>query len=198
MPIKQGFEYSNAEELISLDSGSTTMENDHKVYRRAKVERFYGEISGYEPVENGVISIEMKRVSFGTKFVAENFTEGRLNIQLEEAPLLVMEYPATTVEEIFTFRNGYRNGGAWTADDYSETIPVSITWTKNDGAVVPLAAQNITFKRNKLATITVKINDAGIENGVNISTENEEIQPGDNIVIDANGFGEGNVDPTVQ
>ena len=33
---------------------------------------------------------------------------------------------------------------------------------------------------------------------VNISTENEEIQPGDNIVIDANGFGEGNVDPTVQ
>ena len=142
----------------------------------------------------------MKRVSFGVKCIAENFTEGKLNIQLDKAPLLIMEYPATTIEEIFTFENeGWiSNGNAWTADDYSETIPFSITWTKNDGAVVPLVAQNITFKRNKLTTITVKINDAGVENGVNISTENEEIQPGDNIVINTDNSGDSNVDPTVQ
>ena len=197
-PICSNFEYSNQEQLPVLDHGETWMKNTNDYYDRAMVERFYGEISDYEPIENGTISIEMKRVSFGAKFIAENFTEGTLNIQLEEAPLLVMEYPATTIEGIFTLKNSYPNGDTWTTDDYSETIPVSITWTKNDGAVVPLLTQNITFKRNKLTTITVKINDAGIENGVNISTENEDIQPGDNIVIDTNGSGDSNVDPTVQ
>ena len=196
-PICSNFEYSNQEQLPSLDYGETWMKNSDTYYDRAMIERFYGEISDYEPIENGTISIEMKRVSFGAKFIAENFTEGTLNIQLEEAPLLVMKYPATTIEEIFTFSNGYGNGDAWTADDYSETIPISITWTKNDGAVVPLVTQNITFKRNKLTTITIKINDAGIENGVNISTENEEIQPGDNIVIDTNGSGDSSIDPTI-
>lgn len=196
-PICSNFEYSGQEQLSSLDNGATWMKNSNLCYR-AMVERFYGEISDYEPIENGMISIEMKRVSFGAKFIAENFTEGTLNIQMEDAPSLVMEYPDTTIKEIFTFKNGYGNGDAWTADDYFETIPISITWAKNDGAVVPLVTQNITFKRNKLTTITVKINDAGIENGVNISTENEEIQPGDNIVIDTNGSGDSNIDPTVQ
>ena len=196
-PICSNFEYSGIEQLSLLGYGRAWMKNDNELYDRGMVERFYGEISDYEPIENGTISIEMKRVSFGAKFIAENFTEGTLNIQIEDAPLLVIEYPATTIEEIFTIKNIYRNA-AWTADDYSETIPVSIIWTKNDGSIIPLLTQNITFKRNKLTTITVKINDAGIENGVNISTENEEIQPGDNIVIDTNGSGDSNIDPTVQ
>lgn len=157
----------------------------------------------YQTYENGTVEIEMKRVSFGVRFIAENFTEGILNVQISEAPLLSIIYPSTSVEGIFTFNNSLEfghspYGNIWMRDDYSETIPVVITWVKEDGNSMPVANRNITFKRNKLTTITVKINDAGVENGVNISTENEDIQPGDNIVIDANGSGEGNVDPTVQ
>ena len=127
-PICSNFEYSSIEQFTSWDlgCGQTCINNgyNYDYYDRAMVERFYGEISDYEPIENGTISIEMKRVSFGAKFIAENFTEGTLNIQMEDAPLLVIEYPATTIEGIFTFYNQYGNA-AWTADDYSETILVS-------------------------------------------------------------------------
>lgn len=200
--IGQNFEYSNATEMIYLNWGEVHMKGYEESFGIPMVERFYGEIIGYQPRENETIEIEMKRVSFGAKFVAENFTEGILNVQISEAPLLSIIYPSTSVEGIFTFNNSLDFGHApygniWMGNDYSETIPVVITWIKEDGSSMPVANRKITFKRNKLTTITIKIHDAGIENGVNISTENEEIQPGDNIVIDTNGSGDSSIDPVI-
>lgn len=83
----------------------------------------------------------------------------------------------------------------WTKDDYSETIPVSISWEKVDGAVVPLINKDITFKRNVLTTITIKVKDTSMNNNIDISQESGEMTQGENITIESGSGLDGNVKP---
>lgn len=177
--ISSSYEYP----IFNISAGSTTI-ND-VMYGVPNADRYYGELEGYVPTENGKASINMKRVVFGAKFVSDGLTEGKLKIAISKAPEMYIVYGETTeVEDIFTFASSYPYGSKWMEDNYSETIPVSISWEKSDGAVIPLVSQDITFKRNIKTTITVKVKDNSINNGVDISNENNPMVNGDNIVID--------------
>lgn len=157
--------------------------------------RYYGEVIDYIPTENGSVSINMKKVVFGAQFITEGFTEGTLYIKLEGAHTLQLVFPQTEIEDIFTFENE-SNDDRWTADAYTETILVSISWQKNDGAIVPLINQEVTFKRNIKTTITVKVNDSSVNQGLNITEEKNELQPGENIVLESSGAGNTSVNPS--
>lgn len=76
------------------------------------------------------------------------------------------------------------------------SIPGSISWQKNDGAIVPLINQEVTFKRNIKTTITVKVNDSSVNQGLNITEEKNELQPGENIVLESSGAGNTPVNPS--
>jgi hypothetical protein len=95
------------------------------------------------------------------------------------APDMYIAYPDTIAQDIFTFNNV---SAAWAQDNYSEIIPVSISWTEADGTVVPLATQDITFKRNMLTTIIVKVN-ATIKNGIGINSESTSMGDGGSVTI---------------
>lgn len=181
-PNDNTFKYSSSESMTGISNGHTTLRT--KDYNRPNVDRYYGEVSNYTPSENGKVSINMKRIVFGVKIISEGLTEGSLKITLKDAPDMFIIYPTTESQDIFTFENVYPKGNAWTADDYSETIPVSVSWEKADGALVPLVTQDITFKRNKLTTITVKVKDNSVNNGVDITEDKAEMEQGDNIMID--------------
>lgn len=161
-------------------------------------DRYYGEISGYKPIEEGKVSINMKRVVFGVKFIAEGLTEGRLKICIKDAPELYIKYGETEVEDIFTFQNSNSTSTlGWTQDSYTETIPVSIYWEKADGAIVPLVSQDVTFKRKTLTTITIKVKDSSVNNGVEISQEGGDLIAGDNITIESGTGVENPVEPNI-
>lgn len=192
--LSNRFIYSSDAGMASISRGSSYTKVDY-LDERPKLDRYYGESSDYSPVENGNVSIGMKRVVFGAKFVTENMSDGKIAIEIKGAPYLYIEYPATEVQDIFTFSNSGPNGNKWTADNYAETITVDITWKKSDGAIIPLITQDIVFKRNKLTTITVKVKDNSINNGVDISHENTPMGDGDNIVLEAGAGGNAGVTP---
>lgn len=177
-----------------LNKGKARLKISKEFFDRPNTERYYGEAEGYIPSSDGQVSIDMKRVSFGAKFIAEGLSEGSLAIQMNKAPDMEIVYPGTEVQDIFTFSNLSYNGTTWTDEDYSEEVPVIITWQKNDGASVPVASRNITFKRNKLTTINVKVTNSSVDNGIDITTDNEEMQAGDTIVIGASGSEDTGVD----
>lgn len=167
-----------------LDKGNT-LYRDGESYNHPTIERFYGEVEGYVPEEGGNVSIFMKRVCFGVKYVAEGLTDGRLVIDMEEAPLMkVTAENAAGLQKIICFENPYPYGMQWTKDDYSETIPISVIWERADGASVPLASRDIMFKRNVLTTITIKVDEAYIEGGVDLEQEDTEMTEGENVVIE--------------
>jgi hypothetical protein len=186
---------SSKYEISSIDNGSSGLAVDREVYNRPNIDRYYGAIADYIPVENSSVSIDMKRVSFGVKIIADGLTEGSLNISLDKAPSMTITYPNTSVQDIFTFSNTYPYGMTWTQDGYTEKVSMTISWTKADGAVVPLVTQDITFTRNKLTTITVKVKDNSINNGVDISQESASMGDGGSVTIDTSNSDDTTVTP---
>lgn len=193
--LENKFNYDSGKEMDYLDNGYTNLGLFGYFYHPNTI-RYYGEVTDYVPTANGSVSINMKKVVFGAKFITEGFTEGTLYIKLKDAPTLQLVFPQTEVEDIFTFENEYPSGNRWTADTYTETILVSISWQKNDGAIVPLINQEVTFKRNVKTTITVKVNDSSVNQGLNITEEKNELQPGENIVLESSGAGNTPVNPS--
>lgn len=168
---------------------------EEKMYRPS-VDRYYGDAFDYVPSDNGSVSIKMNRVVFGARFISEGLTDGSLSISIEKTSGLSIAYPETESQGIFSLYSGGYYDIKWNKDDYSEIIPISISWTKADGAVIPLINQDITFKRNKLTTITVKVKDNSINNSVDVSNESTPMGDGGNITIDAGNGTDTGVTPT--
>lgn len=187
-PLNNEFVYSSSDFMNGLYRGWSDIESGKLLgdeYSRPNTTRFYGTHLDYSPSGDNSLTINMKKVCFGAKLVTEDLTNGEVVVDIEGAPQLIIAYPSTVVQDVFTFAGGFSDGH-WVNDDYSESIPVSISWHKSDGSVKPVSSSNINFKRNKLTTITVKLNGDNPESAsskVNISLEDKEMQPGDNIVV---------------
>lgn len=181
--VTNTFEYTINAEMRGLDSGlshvSTETSNVSSFYR-PNTNRYYGELSSFTPSDNKSVTINMKRVCFGAKFAVNDFTEGKITIQIPEAPEMFIAYPSVNVEDIFTFRNP---SGSWIDDDYQENLEVNITWTKADGTVLPISNQIIEFTRNELTTVTINLKEDSTNTDIEMEIEDEDIQPGEEIVI---------------
>lgn len=185
--IGNSFVYTSSLFFDGLNQGTTYLKG--AIYGRPNADRYYGEVVDYTPTEGGNVSINMRRVAFGAKFITEGLTGGKIKITLGEAPNIYIVHPDAEVQDIFTLSNAEAIG------DYTETIPVSVSWEKEDGAIVPLVDQDIVFKRNKLTTITIKVKDNSINNGVDISQENTPMGDGGSITIDTSSNTDSEVDP---
>lgn len=180
--LSNKFNYSLDKSIEYLHRGYAFIKEG--LYQRPNIDRYYGELKGYVPADNKAASIEMKRVAFGLKIIAEGLTEGKLIVTIENSPPLHIAYPELEISEIYSFINSGTDKMAWTKDYYTEAVPMAISWEKGDGATIPLVTQNITFKRNKETTVTVKVSDNTINNEMDISKENIPMEEGDNIIID--------------
>lgn len=184
--------------MKGLDKGYTWLHPSSSLSVCPNTDRYYGEISDYTPSKDGHVSINMKRVVFGVKFIADGLTEGKLIINCAGELLYIEHGEIEEIEEIFTFGNSLPLGLTWTADDYSEERSVSVSWEKTDGAIIPIVTnQLITFKRKTLTTITIKVKDSSVNNGVEIGQENGDLIAGDNITLESGTGVDNPVEPNV-
>ena len=168
--------------------------SDGENYRIPNID-FYISPNGteYTPVENGNVSIYMLRHSFGAKFIADNLTEGSLKIALLcddphygqcKSPTISIDYPNTTVEDIFMLSPSSEVDTE--VSDLMDKLKVSLVWVKGDGTETELGTPVITFRRNKLTTITVRV-DKSTENGISFGYyESEEMGDGGSYIVDGN------------
>lgn len=183
------FNYSTDNYFHSLQNGYTGLSDSIGSFYgyRPNVDRYYGETMNYVPTKDSTVTINMNRMVFGAKFVAEGLESGKLFIQMQDAPLLTLEAPNTEVQDIFTFSNvsypGLDDPMTGKYVDYSEDISVSINWLNADSVKVPIASQNIRFTRNKLTTIKVRVQDSTMANSIGIITEDKPMAVGDTISI---------------
>lgn len=153
---------------------------------------YYGCVENYKPIENGNIQINMKVGYFGAKFIAEGLTEGFLQINFKDHYSMQLGPNKNEVEDMINFTSFSEISNN---DNYSETFYISVKWVKADGAIVPLINKDITFKRNVLTTITIKVKDTSTNNNIDITQESGEMTQGDNITIESGTGLDGNVDP---
>ncbi|MBO7313246.1 MAG: hypothetical protein J6U48_03345 [Alistipes sp.] len=153
---------------------------------RPNLERYYGELEGYTPGDKGgKAKIQLKRTSFGAKFIAKgkNAGSGTLEILMDGAMQVNLNLAESNqVSDIYTFDNVYE---AWFDNNYSETFPVVLRLVREDGTTVPLGTHNLTFKRNATTVVNVSMDDTSEASGVGVEfLESGEMPEGDEVTIE--------------
>lgn len=160
---------------------------DEAFYDLPNTDRYYGVIENISPASITSIQLNMKRMVFGLKCVAEGLTEGELKIRLvgyrdANSPyFFIKANNLQYVENIFTF-NEFEN-----SDVFSKNYTLEAVLIHADNTQEIIVSKLVTFKRNKKTIITIKINkdanDTGTK-GVNVVLDDEPMTDGDNVVID--------------
>ena len=88
-PISTSFNYGAT--YMRLGYGRTSLAG-YGSEDRPNAERYYGELEGYTPSYNGRATIDMGRISYGIKFIAQGQSAnvGTLEIQMSESPLVTL------------------------------------------------------------------------------------------------------------
>ncbi|MBO7312871.1 MAG: hypothetical protein J6U48_01440 [Alistipes sp.] len=170
--------------IDSFDHGYIYINNPYDNYYRPNVETFYGELEGYTPSYNGKATIDMGRISYGAKFVAQGQSAnvGTLEIQMSDSPLVTFNLAESN--EYFDIYTFYYVRNAWLKSDYSEEVSVNINYIREDNTVVPLGSHKVTFVRNTTTVVTVNIGYGGSENGLGFNiTEDGEMPENPNTAI---------------
>lgn len=184
-PVGNTFIVSSSEHVRYMGQGYLYLATPFETFDRPDIDRFFGEVKDYTPKEGGTVEINMKRVSFGAKFVARNFDSGSLEINVEGSPTINLNATdGSEVEKIISFD---RVEAAYLAEgEYSESIPVNIVWVKTDNTRVPIANQNVAFKRNKLMIVEFEVKENTSGNSIDIKA-NETIEKGETVTIGGDG-----------
>ena len=178
--LGDNFSYGTEQINQNISTGFTNLRdgngNNIGNFQRPNVERFYGELIDYIPDSgNTSAKIDMKRTSFGAKFIAGGklAVDGKLEVKLEGAPNmeLALTAGADEISDIFTF---YDVDAAWANNNYTEDINVSLNWIRPDGTAQPLGTHEITFKRNTTTIVEVNIDKDGNDEGVDLDIPSSE------------------------
>lgn len=188
-PLSNQFAYKSSTYLSGLGEGYTSM-IPPGYYKHPNTERYYGKLEGFVPAENSSVSISMKRVCFGASFVAINSIakSGTLEILMENAPKMELDFSDDELDE-FWVKDIFTFGGvssAYAKDDYTEKIPVTINWHREDGGTVPLGTHDITYKRNRNTIVTILIKKGGTDSELGFSIDESETTDIDNMTEDGN------------
>lgn len=175
------FNFSSQYGFGYLGSGTAHLKNPSHNYSRPNVERFYGELVDYVPGSNGnKAKIHMKRTSFKAKFIAKGklAKSGTLNIMMTDAPEmnLALSNSNNQISDMFTFSDV---DAAWADNQYSETIDVTLTWTRTDGTVVPLNTHKVSFKRNATTVVQVTIDNDANKGELGFEIDDTDVTEGD-------------------
>ena len=172
--LNNTFNYSNSIYMFGLDRGLSQLNNDQKDYDRPTTERYFGILSNFVPGEDESAIINMKRTSFGAKFIAQGDfkkTGGTLTVNMKGAPLVEMvakqgDTQEHKYEDIYTFADV---DAAYANDKYTETISIGMNFTKDDGVVIPLGEHKITFRRNMKTVVTIKLTENTTDSSLGFS-----------------------------
>ncbi|MEG0033418.1 MAG: hypothetical protein RR689_03840 [Mucinivorans sp.] len=122
------------------------------------IDRYAGEVSGFEPKDGQVLNIELKRVVFGIRLMAPDLEEGHIELMIDGAPVIVLNKGEAKVEVIMSLL-GRVGSNLWIEDNYSEDITCTVLWCKADGSKQYIGSadgRKVTVKRKHILPITVK------------------------------------------
>lgn len=166
-------------------------------------DRYYGETTNYTPKEGGIVAINMKRCTFGAKFVVTGVTDGAFSFSVQSNNDKVtsrgnIKSDTTYTEQIYTYDNVY---DCWQKTimngDFSQDFTITMTWVRGNGITQTLDPLTVTFKRNVLTTVNIRLNGGDVNNSFNLDVENTEMgEANTNFDIDAGSMTDTPVEPT--
>lgn len=165
-----------------LVSSTPTTSNANKY---ASVNRFYGETDSYTPTQNGEVTIELKRVVFGAKFVITGVQEGSLTASCGSFWSKTTTTDDAGTETIYSYPDVY---DCW-KNNSNLTETVKLKFTSDRGTQWDLSGtQSITFKRNVMTTVNINVSP-DLSSGTFTLTEEPLSEDVNYIDLEINGDG---------
>ena len=168
--IENEFKYSTVFPGLSVGGvhdSSVVLPTTSNAELYARVDRYYGETSNYTPVHNGIVVIELKRLTFGVQYEVQGLQEGTMVIDIGD--FISSEYSSNGEKSIllYTFENPYE---CWDwvlthSEDEPYSISPNLTFkylnTQERGTYLPIwnkkMTMAVTLKRNTLTKIKITV-----------------------------------------
>ena len=168
-------------------AGGATPTTSNATTQSPNINRFYGVLDEYVPVQGGVANIYLKRMVFGAKLVINGVEDGTVAVSGLWGGLnqtVTEDYEGTAT--IYTVPSITDCWGS--EEEYTFTKTVSLKYTSNRGTAWDLYnTLDVTFKRNTLTTITINVSPDLASGDITLT---EEEMGDDNVIdleIDTNG-----------
>lgn len=185
--VSNEFTYSEDCYFENLGGSFQKPGTTHNDYNAVGVESYYGVKSEFVPTADGeTISINLKRMVYGIKVVADDFlSEGTLRVLISDygyssSGRYEGAYNLTPENKVLEKTYSYVNRSSWYGyeelSDAECTAYINLTWTKDDGTVLTLKRQVIYFNRLKQTIVNVTFyEDTSIEDAKLAITYEDEV-----------------------
>lgn len=157
-------------------------------YWRPILDRYYGEVTDYEPVENGKIAVDLYRGVFGARVNVTGLEEGQLHFQMSSAPEIVISadsvYTPDNIYQLYYFYdvvNFVERG-----EEQTEEVYLTVTWTNAAGdRTVNIYSGNFTATRLKRTIFNVTLRQGAMNPGdMEFNIMQEDITDGETIDLE--------------
>lgn len=158
-------------------------------YMRPILDRYYGEVTDYEPVENGKIAVDLYRGVFGARVNVIGLEEGQLNFRVTDAPEIVISadslYTPDNMYQLYYFTDVVEF--VERGEEQTEEVNLTVTWTNAAGdRTVNIHNGSFMATRLKRTIFNVTLRQGAMNPGdVEFNIVQEEITDGE--IIDLEG-----------
>ena len=157
-------------------------------YRCPILDRYYGEVTDYEPVESGKIAVDLYRVVFGARVNVTGLEEGQLNFRVTDAPEIVISadslYTPDNMYQLYYFTDVVEF--VERGEEQTESIGLAVTWTNAAGdRTVNIYSGNFTATRLKRTIFNVTLRQGAMNPGdMEFNIMQEDITDGETIDLE--------------
>lgn len=161
--------------MPKINCGVAHMPGNYHASDFPELDRYYGETTNYEPIQNGVIDIYLKRCSFGVKYIITGLVDGSLTTDIKcfqpkyynsDYITLCRETNSADIESDVKIYSFYDIRECWASEDlYIRGGRVEAKYDSNRGDLwdidnslnLVVYGDNVQFKRNILTVIYINV-----------------------------------------
>ena len=157
--IENKFDVGSETYLTGIKNGSAHMTTQTtpttgNATNYASLNRFYGEVNEYTPQIGGTVSIALKRVVFGARFIIKGVEDGTLTATCGSFWKKVTTTADNGTETLYTFPDVYN---CW-KNEMPLTEEINLSFVSNRGSWWNMTRKTtVTFKRNVMTTVTIDV-----------------------------------------
>ena len=170
------------------DQSDTYLEDFEDSYRRPILDRYYGEVTDYEPVENGKIAVDLYRTVFGVRVNVVGLEEGQLNFEISGAPEIVFSadslYTPDNIYQLLYFYDVVEF--VERGEEQTEGPGLRVTWTNAAGdRTINIHEGSFTATRLKRTIFNVTLRQGAVNPGdMEFNIIQEDITDGETIDLE--------------
>ena len=125
-------------------------------YYRPHIDRYYGEVTDFDPAASASVTVNLYRAVFGVRLNITGLTEGSLTFAMADAPDIVVRADSLYTPEVmsqFYYPDRVAEGG-----DYTENAWTTVEWVNDAGdQSVDLHNYVITYTRLKRTIFNINL-----------------------------------------